>query len=380
MKDKVDLIYFDFVGTFGGAQQSTSTLINYLNINYSNIKCKVYIVPNTNEDFLASISTIDKENINIPFLKNFNIFNIKRNFILAFLYILICSILIIFKKNNNAVFLCNTPKALLLLSIVKFFKAIEINYYCRGWGNPKSFNFITKILLKKNVKKIYCVSNNTKNNLATFINIKKLYVTYTSVNLDYLTSISQESNNFNQLNFSSRYIKILFAGAIIETKGLHTLLESLILMNTNEREGFKIFIAGKINKNSSYYKYCNNLIVNNQLDVYWLGWVKEIPSLIRKIDIICLPSYTEGMPRIIQEGMVLEKICVTTPVGGIPDLIINNETGYLFKINDSKNLKNILLNIDINNKNIVKNAKKLVYSKFNLKVQASLFVRCLLDN
>lgn len=375
---KINLIYFDFIGTFGGAQQSTSTLLNHLNQNYNDqVKPIVYFVNGTNENFLKSLANMEVRKIYTPNIKNFSIFNIRGRFFYAFLYMLFCVLYLILKSPKKSIFLCNSVKSLTILCFVKIFRNIEINYYCRGWGDPKSFNFFSKCMMRYFVKKVYCVSTSTKKNLISFVPEKKLYVTYTSVNLDYVKKYKKKENSINLSE-----LKVLFAGAIIKTKGLHTLLEALSLMSIAERNKVKIFIAGKINLEDDYYKNCNELVIKNNIDAVWLNWVDNIPELMSGMDLICLPSHTEGMPRVIQEGMSLEKICVSTPVGGIPDLIIDGKTGYLFGVNDSKALKNILSDVLSKNydQSIGERASKRVFDEFNLESQVKLFLKFLKES
>lgn len=372
------LIYFDFVGTYGGAQQSTSTLLNFISKEYS-INATVYYVNNTNKLFLDSL-LINKEKIDFSFFSNFDIFKIRKKYIQAFIYLLICFVFLIVKNNNNSIFMCNSPKALLLLCLLKFFKKIEVHYYCRGWGVMDSFHPFIRFLLNKVVDKVYVVSESTSVNLSKFICLKKIFVTYTSVDLE---SIKLKKNEKLNIWFPKDKIKIVFAGAIIKTKGLHTLLESINLLPEKMQKKYIIYIAGNFDKNDDYYNYCNNIISTSSCKVLWLGWVNNVPSLIYNSDIVCLPSYTEGLPRIIQEGMYLSKLCIATPVGGIQDLIQHNKTGLLFNVEDYEYLSFLFSEIysgGINIENLGVEAKKLIESKYTLKLQAQLFVNALLSD
>lgn len=375
MNRTLKIIYFDFVGTFGGAQQSTSTLLNYLKKKYD-INLKFYYIEGTNKQFLDSLD-IDKEKVNFIFFKNFNIFKIGNKYIQAIIFYFILFIFLVFKNNNNSIFLCNSPKALILLSLLKIFKNIEVHYYCRGWGDPTTFHPFIRYILNKSVDKVYAVSESTSTNLKKFINPKKVFVTYTSVDLE---NIDLKKKDNLDISFPNNKIKIVFAGAIIKTKGLHTLLKSIGFIDSEIQRKYIIYIAGKFDKGDAYYKYCKEIEKNLNCKVLWLGWINNVPSLLYNVDIVCLPSYTEGLPRIIQEGMYLEKLCISTPVGGVPDLIKNGVTGFLFDIEDTKQLSKLLLefskgNFDI--KNISHNAKKLLVSKYDLKIQAELFFQAI---
>ena len=65
--------------------------------------------------------------------------------------------------------------------------------------------------------------------------------------------------------------------------------------------------------------------------ITWLGWVgPEVRDQeMANADIFFLPSYHEGMPMAILEGMCADLPVISTPVGGIPDCVIDGKTGYL---------------------------------------------------
>ncbi|EJO36165.1 glycosyltransferase, group 1 family protein [Acinetobacter radioresistens WC-A-157] len=372
MKEKDNFFYFDFVGTFGGAQQSTSALLNFIKEN-SNITPIVYYVEGTSPLFLDSLK-VEKEKIKTINFKKFNIFKINRQYLHAIFYYFILFISLIRKINNNSVLMCNTPKSLVLLCFLKFFKNIEVHYYCRGWGKKEFFSPVIRFFLKFMVNKVYAVSNSTAGNLIEFINTKKVFVTYTSVNL---VNIDNQKNKKIDLDFPVKKIKIIFGGAIIKTKGLHTLLKSITLLPKSMQSEIIIYIAGDFKKDVEYFDLCKEIESTLYCKVYWLGWLNDMPSLIYNSDIICLPSFSEGLPRIIQEGMYLKKICISTPVGGVPDLIEHQKTGFLFEVEDFKTLSIIISEVIENKKNwkfIGENARTLILEKYNLNIQGKLFI------
>ncbi len=63
--------------------------------------------------------------------------------------------------------------------------------------------------------------------------------------------------------------------------------------------------------------------------VLFLGPRDDVPRLIASADLVVLASLTEGMPNAILEAMAAGRAVVATRVGGIPDLVIDRETGIL---------------------------------------------------
>ena len=72
--------------------------------------------------------------------------------------------------------------------------------------------------------------------------------------------------------------------------------------------------------------------------IRFLGYENDIYAFWNIIDINCLTSLCESFPYSMLEGAALGKPMVASRVGGIPSLVIDEETGYLFEIGDYKEL------------------------------------------
>lgn len=73
------------------------------------------------------------------------------------------------------------------------------------------------------------------------------------------------------------------------------------------------------------------------------GFQKDTRAVICAADAVVLPSYREGMPRVILEGMSMGKPCITTDTPGCRDTIVNGESGFLCKVADAPSLADSLL-------------------------------------
>ena len=78
--------------------------------------------------------------------------------------------------------------------------------------------------------------------------------------------------------------------------------------------------------------------------VHLLGWVDgaEKEAALRQASIFLLPSYAEGLPMALLEAMARAIPVVTTPVGGIPQVVADGETGLLVTPGDASGIAGAL--------------------------------------
>ena len=71
-------------------------------------------------------------------------------------------------------------------------------------------------------------------------------------------------------------------------------------------------------------------------NVRLLGWVcgSDKDAVLSQATLFLLPSYQEGLPLAILEALSYGLPVVTTPVGGIPEAVIDGETGFLIPPGD----------------------------------------------
>jgi glycosyltransferase involved in cell wall biosynthesis len=63
--------------------------------------------------------------------------------------------------------------------------------------------------------------------------------------------------------------------------------------------------------------------------VHFIGWQDDIVPVLQAADVMALPSLDEGLPMAIIEAMATAVPVVSTPVGGVPDAVVEGETGFM---------------------------------------------------
>ena len=84
--------------------------------------------------------------------------------------------------------------------------------------------------------------------------------------------------------------------------------------------------------------------LNLSSSVFFMGFRKDVHSVMAYADIIVLPSTgLEALPYVIVEAMAMGKPVVSTRVGGIPEMITHEKSGYVLEPADSQALKKALV-------------------------------------
>lgn len=127
---------------------------------------------------------------------------------------------------------------------------------------------------------------------------------------------------------------VTFIGRLVEEKGILDFLESINLLGSNN---IKYIIIGSLPPGERDTDTFNKLKkFENDLNVIFTGQLENVNEYLYASDVFCLPSYREGMPRSIIEAMSMKNAVLATNIRGSREEVINNETGFLFEINDSQ--------------------------------------------
>lgn len=130
-----------------------------------------------------------------------------------------------------------------------------------------------------------------------------------------------------------------FIGRIEKEKGIYELLDAFTRLR-NAKLGVILKIAGSGREKGKIEKLVEQSELSENVTI--LGEIKNTPDFYRSIDIFVLPSITEGFPLTILEAMASGVLVVANNVGGISDLIINGERGFLLENNLPETIFNSL--------------------------------------
>jgi glycosyltransferase involved in cell wall biosynthesis len=138
---------------------------------------------------------------------------------------------------------------------------------------------------------------------------------------------------------------ILFAGAIVPRKGVHVLIDAFSQI-AGRVPAAHLVIAGA-EDNARYAAELRNqaraLGLESRLEFVGHVPANRLVELIDRARLLALPSFSEGLPRVLLEAMLRGTPTVATRVSGTPELVRPMETGYLVDPGDASALAEALL-------------------------------------
>ena len=148
--------------------------------------------------------------------------------------------------------------------------------------------------------------------------------------------------NFSKFTEPTGVPVVCFAARLLRDKGIYDYIDAARLLKERGIQA-RFLLAGDLDiKNPSgiNLRELNKIKEKNYIEI--IGYKKDIPTLYANSNIVCHPSYREGLPKSLIEAAAASRAVVTTDVPGCRDAIIPNKTGLLVPVNDSQKLADAL--------------------------------------
>jgi teichuronic acid biosynthesis glycosyltransferase TuaC len=130
---------------------------------------------------------------------------------------------------------------------------------------------------------------------------------------------------------------VLSVGALIERKGHHRTMQAV---ETAVRAGLecRLVIAGGAGREGDYRAFLREEVSKRGMEsrVQFTGPVApaELAEWMSAADVLSLASTREGWPNVVHEALACGCPVVATDVGGVPDMIPNDQTGIVVPVGD----------------------------------------------
>lgn len=156
-------------------------------------------------------------------------------------------------------------------------------------------------------------------------------------------------------------------GAVIERKGQDLLLNAFQQLSSEIKSKIELWIIGAYSKEDSYTRNIFDIADKYpQIKIFGNLTRNEMLEAYKKIDVVVCASREETMSIAVMEGMMHQKVCITTTSTGVADYIDNGINGFIVPSEDIDALAERIGEIVCYPQNyfeIAKNARK-AYEKY----------------
>ena len=190
------------------------------------------------------------------------------------------------------------------------------------------------------------------------------------------------SHVLNDRTASNDVVRLLFLGNLMESKGVLVLLDALKIL-ADKGVHFQCFFVGSETQEIDSLRFKNEVTMRN-LDrvVSYLGekYGDEKEEIMAQSDIFVFPSCDDCFPLVLLEAMSFCLPIVTTDEGGIPDMVIDGENGFICRKNDIESLAKAILELILSpelRQSMGLNGQERCVSHYTQTCFEKVFVDCL---
>lgn len=217
-------------------------------------------------------------------------------------------------------------------------KLLKINktvFYMSGLGAVFTNHTTTgrlKAALITNLYKFIMRSNSTEvivendDDRHTFTSVVRL--TESQVHL--IPGVGVDMNQFSPENTrTSRKLRVAMVSRLLYDKGVLEFVEAARLCKSTRPEVEFLLVGDTDPTNPASVNQKDLEYFRRDHTVELLGHSTDVASLMKTLDILVLPSYREGFPKVIMEAAATGLPVVTTDVTGCRSAVVHNETGFI---------------------------------------------------
>lgn len=122
---------------------------------------------------------------------------------------------------------------------------------------------------------------------------------------------------------------VTFAGQIVERKGVADLLQAWSRLPHQHERAELLIIGADLEHKGKYLAEMQALAAQLNVPARFLGFQKNIPTWLTATDIAVVPSHVEPLGNATLEAMSYALPVIGGDVGGIPEMVLHEQTGLL---------------------------------------------------
>ena len=193
-------------------------------------------------------------------------------------------------------------------------------------------------LLLRSQDRVVAVGECVRESLTKFecLHPDRISVILNGINVDSYSGVTVERSDARaRLGLEEDEVAVIHVARLNALKDHGTALRAMARL-TSEFPRTKLLVVGEGEERGMIERLICELHLGERVSL--LGLRGDIAELLAASDIFLLTSISEGIPLTIIEAMAAGLPCVSTAVGGTPEVIADRETGYLARAGDPQDV------------------------------------------
>ncbi len=190
------------------------------------------------------------------------------------------------------------------------------------------------------IARYICVSGAIRDILIPSLRFpEKAVVIHSGIDLERFANTEDNHTLRKEFGLSGKHILIGNIAALAPHKDYYTFVQTASIL-INKKPELRFFIIGDGPEMNSIKYYVSGLGLENK--VFFTGFRKNIPELIKELNVLLLTSKTEGLGTTILDAFAGGLPVVATRAGGIPEIVEHRKTGLLAKVGCASELADMV--------------------------------------
>lgn len=208
------------------------------------------------------------------------------------------------------------------------------------WDRPKRIRMACRIWPR--ATRVIAISHSVKQNLIEKCRLdhSKTITLYNGVDLEHFAGQLEGERERQRWGIGPREIIVGSVARLVPAKGLFDLLRAMAVVQKERPEACLVLVGG-----GDLRSELEQEALRLGVKVVFTGTQEDVRPLIAMFDLAVLASHTEGFGIFLLEAMALSKPVVATKVGGIPEVVVDGETGSLVPPGEPEKLAQSILAI-----------------------------------
>jgi len=173
---------------------------------------------------------------------------------------------------------------------------------------------------------------------------------------------------FGSSNEPNEVPVVLLAARMLWDKGVGEFVEAAKILHQQSISARFVLVGAPDKENPESINQSQLLEWQDAGIIEWWGQHEDMPQVFAQVHIVCLPSYREGLPKVLIEAAACGRPIVATDVPGCREIVRHNENGLLVPAKDPQALAaalNRLLNDAALRESMGKRGRAMVEAEFS---------------